>query len=104
MPVAEQSPNSAVAAVETVGQGVINVVNDLGGLTSLGAQVARWSFRTPYRVNNFFGQLDFVGVGLTFIVALTGLFSGMVFALQSARAFEMFDAQSLVGPTVALTI
>jgi phospholipid/cholesterol/gamma-HCH transport system permease protein len=102
--VAEAKQNPAVGAVESVGKGVINAVNNLGGLATLGFQVARWSFRTPYRVNNFFGQLDFVGVGSTFIVALTGVFSGMVFALQSARAFELFDAQSLVGPTVALTI
>nr|WP_228530518.1 MULTISPECIES: ABC transporter permease [Myxococcaceae] len=80
------------------------MVTDLGGLATMGFQVARWSFRRPFRAQNFFAQLDFVGVGSIFIVALTGLFTGMVFAQQSSRAFELFDAESLVGPTVALTI
>ena len=47
------------------------------------AQVVRWGVRRPYRLHNFFAQLDFVGVGSIFIVGLTGLFTGMVFALQS---------------------
>ena len=101
---AAREPNAAVQAIEGLGRGVSNMVADLGGLATLGWQVARWTVRRPYRFTNFFAQLDFVGVGSIFIVCLTGVFSGMVFALQSARAFEMFDAQSLVGPTVALTI
>lgn len=67
-------------------------------------EVLRWAVRPPYRAQNFATQLDFVGVGSVFIVGLTGMFSGMVFAHQSSRAFELFDAESLVGPTVALTL
>jgi phospholipid/cholesterol/gamma-HCH transport system permease protein len=97
--------------IEALGQGVLTLfkgvsrsVEEMGGTASMGADVFRWSFRRPYRVMNFFAQFDFLGVGSIFIVALTGTFSGMVFAHQSARAFEMFNAQSLVGPTVALTV
>jgi phospholipid/cholesterol/gamma-HCH transport system permease protein len=97
-------PSAFTQAVESVGKGIINTVNNIGGVASLGLSVARWTVKRPYRVNNLFAQLDFVGVGSIFIVSLTGMFSGMVFALQSARAFELFDAESLVGPTVALTI
>lgn len=95
---------AVVQAIEGLGQAVFGVVSNIGGIASLGGSVARWAVRRPYRVANFFTQLDFVGVGSIFIVALTGVFSGMVFAHQSSRAFELFDAQSLVGPTVALTI
>jgi phospholipid/cholesterol/gamma-HCH transport system permease protein len=70
----------------------------------LAFDVGRWAVRPPYRLANLFAQLDFVGAGSSLIVVLTGLFSGMVFAHQSARAFELFDAESLVGPTVALTL
>ena len=42
--------------------------------------------------------MEFVGVGSIFIVLLTGLFTGAVFALQGAGAFRMFNAESLVGP------
>jgi phospholipid/cholesterol/gamma-HCH transport system permease protein len=99
-----RAPNALSVAVENLGTGVIQVVTNLGGVTWLGFQVAREAVRPPYRLQNLFSQLDFVGVGSIFIVALTGMFSGMVFAQQTSRAFDMFNAASLVGPTVALTI
>lgn len=107
-PVAEEAsepkPNKFVEFVEGVGNGLIRTVSEIGGMSQTIASVAKWAFRPPYRMQNFFGQLDFVGVGSIFIVTLTGMFTGMVFAHQTSRAFEMFDAESLVGPTVALTI
>ena len=91
-------------AIEGFGKGIFAVITEVGAIASLGAQVARWAVKPPYRVHNLFAQFDFVGVGSIFIVCLTGTFSGMVFAHQTSRAFELFNAQSLVGPTVALTI
>ena len=101
---APREPSVFVSTVEGLGRSAMATITDLGGLATLGFQVARWSVRRPFRPQNFFAQLDFVGVGSIFIVVLTGLFTGMVFAQQSSRAFELFDAESLVGPTVALTI
>lgn len=83
---------------------MVGAVAELGALFQLLWDVLRWSVRPPYRVGNLFAQLDFVGAGSVFIVTLTGIFTGMVFAHQTGRAFEMFDAESLVGPTVALTL
>ncbi|HEX5753516.1 MAG TPA: ABC transporter permease [Archangium sp.] len=99
-----EQPSLLTQSIEGVGRGAIATVEELGHLATLGVDVVRWGVRRPYRWHNLFFQLDFVGVGSVFIVLLTGLFTGMVFAHQSARAFEMFDAQSLVGPTVALTL
>ncbi len=97
-------PNVVHAAIESIGLGIYRFVEELGGLASLLFNIVKWGVRPPYRLQNVFAQLDFVGVGSIFIVALTGLFSGMVFAHQSWRAFELFNAESLVGPTVSLTI
>jgi phospholipid/cholesterol/gamma-HCH transport system permease protein len=97
-------PNAFVQAVESVGTSITRTVEDIGGLAALLADVLRWAVRPPFRIVNLMAQLDFVGVGSVLIVALTGIFSGMVFAHQSARAFELFNAKSLVGPTVTLTI
>ncbi len=92
------------AAVEWIGEQVLAGVQALVGVVALGASVARWMLRPPFRVENLFAQVDFVGVGSVLIVAQTGLFTGMVFATQSWSAFERFGAESLVGPTVAITI
>jgi phospholipid/cholesterol/gamma-HCH transport system permease protein len=96
--------NPLVGLVEGVGNGVLEVIRTVGGLVALGASVVVWSVRPPYRVQNLFAQFDFVGVGSILLVGLTGTFSGMVFATQSWSAFELFGAESLVGPTVALTV
>ena len=92
------------SAIESIGTGIFSFVEELGGLAAMLFQIVKWAVRPPYRVANLFAQLDFVGVGSIFIVALTGIFSGMVFAHQSWRAFDLFNAESLVGPTVSLTI
>ncbi|MFP2927357.1 MlaE family ABC transporter permease [Pyxidicoccus sp. 3LG] len=97
-------PGFLAQSVASFGKGLIDVVSTIGGVASLGIDVFRWSVRRPFRFNNLFAQLDFVGVGSIFIVALTGTFTGMVFALQTSTAFALFDAESLVGPTVALTL
>lgn len=102
--VAEPKPNRFVTSIEGIGNGLMRFVMEIGGISQTIGSVARWTFKRPYRLTNLFGQLDFVGVGSIFLVSLTGLFTGMVFAHQTSRAFELFDAESLVGPTVALTI
>ncbi len=61
-------------------------------------------FRPPYRVGLLFGQLEFMAWGSVFVVGLTGLFTGMVLALQTVYAFGLFNAQSLVGATVELSL
>ncbi|MDP3236986.1 MAG: ABC transporter permease [Myxococcales bacterium] len=103
-PPPKRPPNPFVQAIEAVGGTLTKTVEDIGGLATLLIDVLRWAVRPPFRIANLMAQLDFVGVGSVLIVALTGVFSGMVFAHQSARAFEMFNAKSLVGPTVTLTI
>lgn len=98
-------PASALtAAIEWIGERVLAGAQAFVGVLSLAASVTRWMVRPPFRVANLFAQFDFVGVGSVLIVALTGLFTGMVFATQSWSAFERFGAESLVGPTVAITI
>ncbi len=61
-------------------------------------------FRRPYRVGLLFAQLEFMAWGSMFVVGLTGLFTGMVLALQTVYAFGLFNAQSLVGATVELSL
>jgi phospholipid/cholesterol/gamma-HCH transport system permease protein len=76
----------------------------LGNLSLfLGGSIAA-IFRPPYRVGLLFAQLEFMAWGSLFVVGLTGLFTGMVLALQTVYAFGLFNAQSLVGATVELSL
>jgi phospholipid/cholesterol/gamma-HCH transport system permease protein len=49
-------------------------------------------------------QLEFVGVQSIFLVGLVGLFTGMVFAVQTVYGFRRFGAENMVGGVVALTL
>ena len=49
-------------------------------------------------------SMDFVGVGSLFIIGLTGTFTGAVSSLQAAYAFSTFNAEAMVGATVALSL
>ena len=64
----------------------------------------RWAAKPPFRWGLTLNQAEFIGVGSLFIVLLTGLFTGLVFALQSSFAFAKFNAESLVGATVVIAM
>ncbi len=56
------------------------------------------------RWNLMMTQMRNIGVHSMFIVMLTGLFTGMVLALQTGRAFQLFQAETLTGAVCALSI
>jgi phospholipid/cholesterol/gamma-HCH transport system permease protein len=49
-------------------------------------------------------QMDTLGVGSLSIVILTGMFTGMVLALQSAASLDVFGARPYVGRLVAVSM
>ncbi|MCM2359166.1 MAG: ABC transporter permease [Geobacteraceae bacterium] len=61
-------------------------------------------FRHPFYYREFVSQLDKIGVGSLFIIILTGLFTGMVMALQAIIQLKPFAATSYVGGMVAVTM
>jgi phospholipid/cholesterol/gamma-HCH transport system permease protein len=63
-----------------------------------------WLFRPPLRLGEFFRQMDFVAVQSVELITITGLFTGMVLALQSHIAVSKFGAEALVGAGVALSL
>jgi phospholipid/cholesterol/gamma-HCH transport system permease protein len=103
---AKASPLAEVARApfEALGQGVIDFFIEIGDTAMLAIDAGRWALRPPLRWNLVLQQCEFIGVGSLFIVLLTGLFAGLVFALQSSFAFAKFNAESLVGATVVISL
>src|SRR5690606_9678018 len=60
--------------------------------------------RPPYRLTQLFAAMEFIGVQSIFIVALTGVFSGMVLALQTVHSLRNFGAEGIVGSIVAISL
>ncbi|MBV5338307.1 MAG: ABC transporter permease [Deltaproteobacteria bacterium] len=61
-------------------------------------------FRRPFYYRESIIQFDKLGFSSLFICILTGLFSGMVMALQSLIQLKPFAATSYVGGMVAVTM
>src|SRR4030065_69759 len=89
---------------ESLGKWAGRVVSSTGGMTLMLIQAVLWIFVPPLKLRNIFKQMEFVGGQSLFVVILTGAFTGMVLALQSHNALKRFGAESLVGPTVALSM
>ncbi|NOZ00283.1 MAG: ABC transporter permease [Deltaproteobacteria bacterium] len=83
---------------------VTGAVEGFGSALILLGEAVYWLFRRPFRVGLFLQQMEFVGAGSLFIVVLTGLFTGMVFAVQTVQTFRLFNAETLVGSTVSLAL
>ena len=94
--------NSFSAAVDRFGRAVLENIEEMGKILLLFLSAMMWMVRPPLKVRLIFKQMEFVGVKSIFVVVLTGTFTGMVMALQGYYGFRMFNAESLVGSTVAL--
>lgn len=92
------------AYLERLGGSAEKFVNSTGQMAMMFAQAVMYAFTPPIKLRNIFKQMEFVGVQSLFVVVLTGTFTGMVLALQSYNALKRFGAESLVGPTVALSM
>ena len=68
------------------------------------SQTARALTTRPYYFRDIVEQLDTIGVGSMTVVLLTGMFTGMVLALQSGLTLDQFGARSMVGRLVSASM
>jgi len=61
-------------------------------------------FRPPFKIRLLIRQIMFFGNRSLLIVILTGLFAGMVLALQGYYTLMKFGSEALLGPAVALSL
>lgn len=89
---------------ERIGNSLLDFAEEVGRVMTIMGRMFVWLPRRPYRLRLLMYQFNFVGVESAFIVLLTGFFTGAVFSLQSSYAFSLFEANSMVGPTVMLAL
>jgi phospholipid/cholesterol/gamma-HCH transport system permease protein len=64
----------------------------------------RWMFKRPFRLGVLVEAMDYIGVQSLLIVAMIGLFVGMVFALQLTSALRQFGTEGFVGATLGIAV
>ena len=67
-------------------------------------QFGRALVTRPFYYRDVIQQFDAIGIGSLTVVLLTGMFTGMVLALQSGFTLDAFGARSMVGRLVSASI
>jgi phospholipid/cholesterol/gamma-HCH transport system permease protein len=70
----------------------------------LSSRAFRNLFRSPHYTGDVLIQMDVIGFGSLPIVMLTGLFSGMVIAMQMSRALSTYGATGQTGQIISITL
>jgi phospholipid/cholesterol/gamma-HCH transport system permease protein len=90
--------------MEALGSRIILLIEETGKVIMLFSNALIWAFRPPLAINNITKQMLEVGVNSIPVVLITATFTGMVLALQTYTGFQRFNAESLVGTVVALSM
>jgi phospholipid/cholesterol/gamma-HCH transport system permease protein len=87
-----------------IGNRTLKGIGECGRVFELLTDTLLWTFRRPVRFHLFVQQCLQVGVYSIPVVLITGAFTGMVLALQTASAFRLFGAENLVASVVSLSM
>lgn len=105
----EQPPRSTHA--DSILTGLSDLTSTLIGyvlvvqeFTVLCGQAVVGLVRPPWYVQETIYQIDRIGVGSVFIVVLTGMFTGMVLALQGAVQLEPYGASMYVSRLISTSV
>lgn len=90
--------------IENLGGIVLHAFNESGRVALFFTSSMRWLVQKPFRFKEIVNQIEFIGNQSLFIILLSSLFTGMVFALQTYSGFKMVNAEVLIGPSVALAL
>lgn len=90
--------------VTQFGESIIDLINGLGLFTNFTFKTLYWTIKPPYRLKLLFEQLFFIGNKSIFIIFLTSSFTGAVFAFQTYLGFKAINADSFIGPIVAISL
>jgi phospholipid/cholesterol/gamma-HCH transport system permease protein len=68
------------------------------------ARTFSWAMRPPYRVRLVIEHMQFIGNRSLSVIALTGVFTGMVLALGLYKALVRFGGEVFLGPAIAIIL
>lgn len=96
--------NEIFSPFESIGRFVLTTINELGSLVIYLSESVLSIFRYSIDFENLIDQMMFIGMDSFYVVALTGLFTGMVLSLQAYYAAKIVGVTYMIGPTIALSM
>lgn len=92
------------AFAEKIRTRILSILEELGRISLLLSQTLKLAVQPPFDFRNIAKQMLEVGNRSIPVVIITAAFTGAVLALQSFNGFKRFNAESLVGTVVALSM
>jgi phospholipid/cholesterol/gamma-HCH transport system permease protein len=93
-----------MGAAATIERGLRGAALSVYDYFTLAFRAGRFAFARPFYWQDTITQMDRIGVGALPIVMLTGLFTGMVLALQSSVELAKFGADIYIGNLVGASM
>lgn len=90
--------------VSEIGESVLSLINGLGEFTNFTLRTIYWTFKPPFRFKLLFDQMYFMGNKSVFIIFLTSIFTGAVFAFQIYIGMKAINTDSFIGPIVTIAL
>jgi len=87
-----------------LGAAVLSLLSYLGRLGLFLLQAVGLIVVPPLKVQRVLRQVQFIGTRSLLVIALTGLFTGMVLALQGYYTLTRFGSEAYLGPAVAISL
>ncbi len=93
-----------LAPATLLGRRILGAARELGSLALFVLAGAAHVFSLPVQWAKIVQQVYFIGVKSVAVIALIGLFTGMVLGLQGYYTLVKFGAEGLLGAAVALSV
>ena len=88
--------------IDFLGRTTLDICASTGAFTLFLLEAAKTCLTSKLKVSKTFAQMNRIGVESLSIVILTGLFTGMVLALQTYIGFQRVGGEQFIGAIVAL--
>jgi phospholipid/cholesterol/gamma-HCH transport system permease protein len=87
-----------------LGAAVLSLLANLGRIGLFLGQSVGCLFVPPLKIRRVMRQIQFIGARSLLVIALTGLFAGMVLGLQGYYTLTRFGSEAYLGPAVAISL
>jgi phospholipid/cholesterol/gamma-HCH transport system permease protein len=91
-----------IRLLEKLGAGVLALLVYIGRLGIFLGQALGLIVVPPLKLGRVLRQLHFIGARSVLVIALTGMFTGMVLGLQGYYTLSRFGSTAFLGPAVAI--
>jgi len=91
-------------ALGRIGALVLHLLSFLGRVGLFLVQALGLVFVPPLKIQRILRQMHFIGARSLLVIALTGLFTGMVLGLQGYYTLTRFGSEAYLGPAVAISL